>query len=532
MRQGFRRIAVAGQARQQMQTQTFPAPTRGWITNENLMLATPGGAARLENWFPTQRGIRLRGGTVRRATIGTGPVVSLFSYQAGSIRRLFATSATQLFDVTSVASPTVPPAATISGLTSGYFSTTHMTNANGDVFLYAVNGTDEPRTFNGTTWQAMNGSSTPTLTGAAGLSSVWKHRRRLFFTQSGTMTAWYLAINAIGGALQMLPLAGVFQRGGSLLFGGTWSIDAGDGIDDKCVFVTTEGEVAVFQGGDPSSINDWQIVGRYDISKPLGKNGFLSVGGDLLIETVDGIVPISTAINKDAAALSLSAVSVAIEPEWRREVSARNSLPWEIEKWNAGSMMIVALPATVGQEKACFIANLQTGAWAKFINWDARCLAIFNEGAYFGTSDGKIMQAEIGGTDDGVPIVHTAVMSFDHLGSPGFEKQVHMGRTRFLASQAFDARLSVSTDYEIQLPARPNTGAVATVPGLWDVGLWDVAVWDDQSGIKSVTAKWSSIGLTGAAIAPQVQVTTDGPNTPDAELLGIDMTFETGQIVI
>ncbi|MGK9053396.1 hypothetical protein [Neorhizobium petrolearium] len=532
MRQGFRRVAVPAPARQNMQTKTFPAPTRGWVVNENLMMTAPGSAVMMENWFPTQRGIRLRGGSTRRATIGNGPVVSLFSYQAGTIKKLFATSSTALYDVTTVANPTVPPAPAFSGLTSGYFSTTHMTNANGAVFLYAVNGTDDPRTFNGTTWQAMNASSTPTLTGATGLNAVWKHRNRLFFTQTGTMDAWYLAINSIGGALTKLPLAGVFQRGGSLLFGATWSTDAGDGMDDKCVFVTTEGEVAIYQGADPGTIADWALVGRYDISKPIGKNGFCSVGGDLLIITEEGIVPLSAATTKDPAALSLSAVTRAIEPEWRKEVLARRALPWEMEKWPSKGMMIVTLPANDLQEPYCFVANLQTGAWAKYTGWDTRCLSVFDDWAHFGTSDGRIMQCELGGTDDGETYVNTVVLSFDPLGALGYQKQVHMGRSIFLASQTFTAALSVSTDYQIDLPTPPNTGASTTVPGLWDVGLWDVSVWDDALGIKSVKSKWESIGMSGFAIAPQIQVTCDGPNLPDAELVGIDITFEQGAFVI
>ena len=43
------------------------------------------------------------------------------------------------------------------------------------------------------------------------------------------MNAWYLDIDAYQGALQMIPLGGSAAKGGSLLFGATWSIDTGDG---------------------------------------------------------------------------------------------------------------------------------------------------------------------------------------------------------------------------------------------------------------------------------------------------------------
>ena len=53
----------------------------------------------------------------------------------------------------------------------------------------------------------------------------------------------------------MIPLSGAATKGGKLLFGATWSIDAGDGIDDKCVFVTDQGELLIFTGSDPSTVD-------------------------------------------------------------------------------------------------------------------------------------------------------------------------------------------------------------------------------------------------------------------------------------
>ena len=65
------------------------------------------------------------------------------------------------------------------------------------------------------------------------------------------MNAWYLDIDAVGGLLHQIPLSGSASGGGHLLFGAVWSLDAGDGADDKCVFVTDLGEVLVFTGSNP-----------------------------------------------------------------------------------------------------------------------------------------------------------------------------------------------------------------------------------------------------------------------------------------
>ena len=106
-----------------------------------------------------------------------------------------------------------------------------------------------------------------------GLTHIWKHANRLFFVQGGTMNAWCLPVHAVGGELVYIPLSGAMKRGGSLLFGASWSVDSGSGLDDKCIFVSDQGEVAIFSGTDPTSSTNWKQEGCYDISRPLSKYG-------------------------------------------------------------------------------------------------------------------------------------------------------------------------------------------------------------------------------------------------------------------
>ena len=68
------------------------------------------------------------------------------------------------------------------------------------------------------------------------------------FVKRDSLKAYYLPVASIGGAAQDVSLSGVFQRGGKLLLGATWSLDSGDGMDDKCVFVSDRGEAAIYSG--------------------------------------------------------------------------------------------------------------------------------------------------------------------------------------------------------------------------------------------------------------------------------------------
>lgn len=510
---------------------SMPPPVRGLILNEPLAKTKPGGARVLENWFATSTSVRTRGGSLKIATVGAA-VRHMWRFKSGQTEELFASTDTSIFKVSNVVDPVTPPAAAVSGQSNGYYSTAQFGTAGGN-FLYVVNGADDAILYNGTTWTPINTLSTPAMTGvaSASLSFVWSFASRLFFVEKGTMNAWYLPIDSIGGAAQKFSLAGLFQEGGSLLYGGRWSMDAGDGLDDKCVFVSTEGEVAVFQGTNPGSASDWQKVGVYQITAPLGPNATMQAGGDFLMAVEDGIVPISQAVNKDAAALSLSAVSRNIEPEWKKQAGLRRSLPWGILKWPENNMMVVSLPAADDSiPTLCFVANLETGAWSFFTGWDVQCMAHYDGGGYFGTKAGTIHKMEETGSDDGLPFTCTLVYSPDQLKSPGVYKSLESARATFSANTPFKPKISASTDYQIKLPTPPSS-AMSVATDLWDQGLWDVSIYD--AGTESqIYTKWVSIGRSGFAISPQVQITSGTSIALNAELVQIDLLYRNGGVMV
>jgi len=352
----------------QMRFKTFPAPNAGLVLSGNLTEPAPRSAVVLNNGFPTLRGVRVRGGSTKHATIGSFPVESMFTYEIGSTSKFFATGNGSIFEITAPADPDVAPSAAVTGQSEDYYSTTSFSTAAGD-YLYLVNGSDSPLLYDGSTFTAITGVSSPAITGVTTslLSQVFSYKNRLFFVEGGTFKIWYLAADSISGAATSFSLAGVFKKGGSLLFGATWSQDAGDGLDDKLVLVTTKGEVAIYEGSNPAS--DFSLVGRYEISPPLGKNAFTSAGGDLVIMTQSGMVPISEAVRRELSVLNLAAISRNIEPLWKENVSLR-TLPWEIIELPVLNMGVVSLPHTGSESDQALVVNLQTSAWGVYTGWD------------------------------------------------------------------------------------------------------------------------------------------------------------------
>lgn len=510
---------------------TFPAPIGGWVKNVNL--ATPdarrpdgsrvNGAFVLENWFPTATGIRMRGGSSLFATIGDGSrdVTAMFTYSNGNNQKLFGATSNAIYDAT--AGGTVTSAA-VGSLTGGDWSVVQFATA-GSTVLRAVNGVDTPQVYDGSTW-----STTPALTGTTvtALSHVWQHQRRLFFIQGGTLDAWYLAADAFGGALTKLPLGGVFKRGGSLLFGASWSLETGNGLNAQCVFVTTEGEAAIYQGTDPSTAATWSLVGVYRIGKPRGPKAKIDAGGDLVIATDIGFVPLSQAVQRDYAALSPSAISYNIETAWNEAVAQRSSANWHCEVWPTKQMCMVALPTPSGLKPTMFIANVRTGAWAPYTGWNGTCLQLFGSRMFFGSTGGKIIEAEVTGSDQGIPYTASCIPLFDPLRAPASLKTALAMRATVRAPAEVVPKLSLQADFVDRLPGQPDA-ALISAGDTWGVGIWGTAKWGTEAVLK-VFARWQSVAGSGYAIAPGVQVTSGSVTPPNLELVQVDVTYDQGDV--
>lgn len=529
MKQGFRRVAVPPAAQAQALSKTIPAPVGGWITNENLAASRQGGALVMDNFIPTLTGVKFRGGSSEFFDTGDGlPITTVFTYQISGNSELFAADDGSIWDITST------PSEVVTGQTDGHYSWVQFETSGGH-FLFVANGEDHLQRYDGSSWLQVTDVSTDAITGVdtSTLSHVWVYKNRLFFVQGGTMKGWYLATDSIAGAASDLTLAGVFQKGGSLLFGATWSIDAGDGVDDKCVFVSTRGEVAIYEGSDPSDPTDWNLVGRYELGGlPLGQNATMRAGGDLLIATQEGLVPLSQVMTKDPAAMSLAAISARIQPDWVREGVARVSEPWTITRWDEENLAVVALPVIDSTtDPVCWIVNTETGAWAQFTGWDTRSVAVHNGQLYFGTSDGRVMLGNSGGNDDGEVYVCRFALPFDHLKAPGQHKTLKLARATFRSSTGFIPKLSCSVDYAQSFPSPPSSIADYAVDA-WDVGLWDTAVWDASSSQSVTSTRWVSIVGAGFAHAFQLQVTFGVTPTPNGEFSAMDVMYTKGAIVV
>src|SRR6185369_9751388 len=152
----FRRQPVDQQFAQALRATTLPAPTRGINQMENEAFMQPGSCIVSDNWVPTLRGVKLRGGCTRWCVLPeTTPIISAFEYQSGNIQKMFAANATKVYDVT-----TSTPVLVKSGQASGNYVGSQLANASGDYLLALNDAGDYPLRFNGTSWVTLTATMT------------------------------------------------------------------------------------------------------------------------------------------------------------------------------------------------------------------------------------------------------------------------------------------------------------------------------------------------------------------------------------
>ncbi len=566
----YRRQPVPQQYAQAFRAVTIPAPTRGLIQSENDAYIGPGAAIVSDNWFPTMKGVKLRGGSVRWCDLhaldttvppigdpARKPVVSAFEYVGVATQRMYAAQTAKLFDVTGTT-----PILLASGRTSGNYSAAMLANLGG-YWILAVNETGDPvlRSKDGVVWEALAPPAVPAdgasaITGPAGspvefgrnLSYVCKYRNRLFFIETKSMNVWYLGVDAVGGLLTKIPMSGSATRGGYLTFMTNWSVDAGDGIDDKLVVMTSEGEALIWTGNNPADAANWRQEGRYYVGKPLGMNAHAQVGGDVLILTTEGIVPISQAIVKGPGEMELALVSRAIKRMWREEVATKTVFPWTIRRWDEYGGIFVTFPGGTPGNQYCLTMNSATGAFGRSVGLDALCFLRLRADMFFGTQQGLIMQMERTGYDDGLPYVACLVGGWEMLQARS--QTVHWRQARAVfttsASEPFVPQLDATTDFIVTIPPPPQPGPDPGPADVWNEAEWGPDMggppppvpttpqrdaygqWDQPARNRPANQNtlWVSIGKTGFSHAPIVQVTVAQQAKPDVELVAIAATFE------
>lgn len=461
-------------------TTTIPAPVGGWNARDSLAAMRSTDAVVLDNIYPSTSTVNLRPGKVEWVTGMTGNGVSFLAYNSASQHQLFCGTNVGIFNVTG---PTSTPAQ-VDSCTNGRWESLNFTNSGGS-FLLAGNGVDDMKLYDGSTW------GNPVITGltAAEVNNLSLFKRRVWLVPNQSMSVYYLEIDAIQGPATEFPMGPIFARGGYIVAQYTWTIDGGQGIDDYLVTVTSEGELAIYQGTDPDDITTFSLVGVYYAGQPVGKRCFAKYGGDILYLSQQGLFPLSK--------LLLSATidrSIAVSDKISGAFSSATETFGQVFGWQTvvfpnQNAILVNVPIAESNTSYQYVMNSTTQAWCRFTNWDSAVLVLF-ENALYGAINGSVYLLWSGLSDAGAEIEGTCAQAYNNYGK-GYQKRIKLVRPNIGVSAQATLSLAFDNDYKAFAGETMIDYAVSGNPAVWDSAVWDTAVWD--VGLAPTETYWTTV---------------------------------------
>jgi hypothetical protein len=350
-------------------------------------------------------------------------------------------------------------------------------------------------------------------------------KNRLWFTQKDTLKAWYLDVNAIGGTATAFDFSGIARNGGYLQAMGTWTIDAGQGVDDYAVFVTNMGEVIVYNGTDPTSATTWALKGVWQLGQTFNRRCFFKYAGDLLLLTQDGLVPLASALQSSRLDPRVNITDKIYQAVSTAASSYYDNFGWQVNYYASQNMLILNVPVSSGIQQ--YVMHTITKSWANFTNISANCWEVHGKADIFFGGNGFVGRFWDNTSDNGSNINATIQQAYSYFDTRATLKRFTMARPIFISDNGLPTvSVGISTDFNPVLasgtvtfnPLNPNGSK-------WDVSLWDSAYW---AGGNNIQKQWQ--GVTGIGFSGGISMSIASQGV-DLHWASTDIVFETGGVL-
>jgi hypothetical protein len=289
----------------------------------------------------------------------------------------------------------------------------------------------------------------------------------------------------------------------------------------------------VYAGGDPSTVATFELIGVYQIGRPMGNSAYVSVNGDILVATELGLVSMRSAMSngQDGAAIEKALLTREISNDWRRDAVQRRNETWELIFYPERQCIVIKIPSVENSTPYQWVYNIITKAWARMVGWDTRSIISASGRIIFGSIDGKIKIADTGSSNDDVPYTCSYLSCFSDCGSSQADIAAKIVSCELFASREMAPLIFSKAQFERDLPTAPATGLVTVQRYQWDgpagVAQWDKpgVVWDAKREPYSFSYRESASGV-GRALATGVMITVGGGPEPDCELTMTGLQIE------
>lgn len=329
------------------------------------------------------------------------------------------------------------------------------------------------------------------------------YANRLFFVEKDSCRVWYLPVNAIGGAAQSLDLSPLFRLGGYLMAMATWTIDNANGVFEYALFLSSQGEIAMYRGTDPSVAANWTLSGQFRIGRPIGRRCYARYGSDVVLITADGLVPLSKALLTDRSQIQIQITDKIINLVTSDVTNYGASFGWQPILFPIGNKLLLNVPQVENKVQYQYVMNSITGAWCRFTGWNANVFELLRDDMFFGSNLGAgansalVARCDVGFSDNGGFIFGEAKAAFQYFGAIGHQKQVTMARPMFLTSGDMQIAIAMDMDFNDAYPTTTPSFS-GTAGTKWNTAKWNTFPWADNTAVKKDWQGVTGVGEAGA----------------------------------
>lgn len=351
---------------------------------------------------------------------------------------------------------------------------------------------------------------------------------RVWLVEKSSFRVWYLPVNSIGGAASSIDFSSLFILGGSLSGMVTWQVASEYGVVTYATFISSMGEVLLYQGLDPSNAATWAKVGQFRIGRPIGQRFYERQGNDTVLITTDGLVPMSKAAITNRQSSS-DAISYKIIQKINDDQALYSAnFGWQVTLFPAGNRLFLNVPRNQTSENIQYVMNTITNKWCRYTDIGAKCWAVYNDKLYFAGKAGSafgVYQAETGNDDNGNGITAAVTTAYSYFGADGINKLFTAVRPIITANGTFTPSIGVALDFQGGTVSSAPQISTASSTAAWNTSPWNTTPW---GSVYITNRNWQWAGGVGFAGAMLMQSQT---KTMSVTWASTDWLYERGGVL-
>lgn len=495
---------------------SVPAPVGGLNSRDSIDAMSPTDALIMSNFFPTVEKVTLRDGYTSFCTgIGTGNVETLVEHNAGANRQLLAIGSNgTLYQI-----DTGSAVSKKTGLANGRAESIEFNNNT----IFVPSGANVPFSWDGSSASDLSITLSDSVN-ANTLTGVHAHKNRVYYWTGDSQNFYYSAtVDTFQGNFTKFPVGLVGTFGGNIIMINTLTIDGGEGVDDLLCIVMTSGEVLLYSGSNPSS--DFALVGTFRIAEPINeKRAIAKLGGDVIVMTKEGYLPLSQVVRQDIVGNKAAAISEKIRGTVISQVAATGTTTgWQIFVSPDGDKVIFNYPTGDVDPFNQHVFNPIIRAWCIFENMPAHVWGQFNGDTYFGSASGVVFKVG-GDADNGSDITGDLATAYNYFGDRGGIKRFSSVQPILDGETTIDFSFGVGVDLGSPRAIDVTQVSFASNLAAWDTATWDDFFWADTTG-AGVTKRRKAVNRLGYSSALRIQVAT---STQTISFISAHYTFALG----